>query len=112
MAKACREPQIAGLKVSEKELMRAVVKLAELTGWRVYHTWLSIRSEPGFPDLVLVRPPRLVFAELKSEKGELTPSQQAWLEDLGATKAEVYVWRPSDWDQIVSTLARGPTGES
>ena len=40
-------------------------------GWRVYHVakvkgHLRARTSPGFPDLVMVRAPRLLFAELKA----------------------------------------------
>jgi hypothetical protein len=90
--------------------------------WRWYHTRDSRRSVPGFPDLVLVRPPRLLFVELKTERGKLTADQVAWLEDLEMVSAtfvgrawdppadplpppvEVYVWRPSDRPEIERIL--------
>ena len=56
--------------MTEKELDAAVGKLCRLYGWRRYHTYRSKHSPAGFPDEVLLRPPRLVFAELKSEKGK------------------------------------------
>ena len=68
--------------ISEKAFESQVKHLAKLFGWRYYHTWRSIHSPAGFPDTVMVRPPRLIFAELKSEKGKLTPEQEAWIEDL------------------------------
>ena len=83
--------------ISEKRLQGAIQQAARLTGWMYYHTHRSDRSPPGFPDCVLVRGNRLIFAELKSAKGRLTPPQKGWLEALKATGAEVYVWRPSDW---------------
>lgn len=89
---------------SEKDLQDKIIKLARLLGWRVYHTYDSRRSAHGFPDLVLVRRGRLIFAELKTDKGRITRDQQVWLNDLVATAAEPYVWRPRDWDQIVETL--------
>ena len=57
--------------LSEKEFQHQVCQLARLCGWRIYHVHFSQRSEPGFPDLVLVRE-RVVYAELKSETGEVT----------------------------------------
>jgi hypothetical protein len=63
----------------------------------VYHTHDSRRSEPGFPDLVLVRHERLLFVELKSGKGKLTPAQAQWFGRLSQAGASVRVWRPSDW---------------
>jgi hypothetical protein len=76
-----------------------------LFGWTRYHTFLSVRSAPGFPDLVLVRPPRLIFAELKSETGKVTDAQQAWLALLEACPGcEVYTWRPADLPAIAELL--------
>jgi len=91
-------------KSNETQLQNKILKLARMTGWLSYHTWDSRKSQPGFPDLVLVRRERLVFAELKSEKGKLTPAQVEWNEALKATAAEVYVWRPADW--VDSTIER------
>jgi VRR-NUC domain-containing protein len=73
--------------------------------WLRYHTWLSRHSPAGFPDEVLVRGDRLVFAELKSEKGKLSDEQERWLEALrGVPGVEVYVWRPADVDAIATAL--------
>ena len=90
--------------VSEADFQAQVLQLAKLMRWRCYHTHDSRRSEAGFPDLTLVRGGRLIFAELKAEKGKVTGSQQAWLTDLKDTGAEVYLWRPSDWVDIERIL--------
>lgn len=92
--------------VSEKQFMANVVELATWTGgWRSYHTHDTRRSAPGFPDCVLVRDGRLLFAELKSEKGGLTPAQRAWLGELRRCPGvEVHVWSPSDWPTIENIL--------
>ena len=74
-------------------------------GWMVYHTYDSRRSTAGFPDLVLVKPPVVVFAELKTEKGTPSKAQDEWLEQLGlCTDLSVHLWRPSDWDEIEERL--------
>jgi len=93
------------LPIKESEFEAQVRQLARLYGWLCYHTWRSIHSPAGFPDLVLLRGQRLVFAELKTARGKLTTAQQQWLEALRQTAAEVYVWRPDDWDSIVACLA-------
>jgi len=50
----------------------------------IYHPHYSLGSEPGWPDLTLVRrrDRRLIFAELKSEKGVLSARQAEVLELL------------------------------
>lgn len=85
----------------------------------------------GLPDIIAVRPPRLLFAEIKNEYGKPMPEQEAWLNDLrecvkiittapivkgkplsyyNAKKAgtwilpEIYLWRPSDIEAIVEIL--------
>jgi len=92
--------------VTENELLAAVRQVAWHTGWLTYHTFRSDRSEPGFPDLCMVRDGRVVFAELKSEKGRVTRAQQMWLDALEGTGVEVFVWRPSDLDGIARVLSR------
>jgi hypothetical protein len=96
---------------SEKEFQAAVVRLAESHGWRVYHTHDSRRSEAGFPDLCMVRRGVLVFIELKSEVGLPTAAQKEWLADLElVTGVVVRLWRPSDWNEVV-TLLGGTTND-
>lgn len=71
-------------KNPEAEFQSQVVEYARLNGWRlIYHTWNSERSEPGFPDLVLVRGSELVFAELKAQNGRVSQEQLNW--NLGLT---------------------------
>ena len=90
--------------VTEKEWQAQVEQLARLNRWRVYHPWTSIRSAEGFPDLTLVRPPRLVFLELKRESGKVRIAQEGWLADLAACGHVARVARPSDWDSLVALL--------
>ncbi len=96
------------MSVSEKHFQQQVVELAGYCGWLCYHTHDSRRSAPGFPDLVLVRAPVVLFAELKSESGRLRPAQKGWLEALGRCEvAAARLWRPSDFNDIQATLTKG-----
>ena len=95
--------------MTEKELEGLVKDTAASFGWMRYHTFDSRRSTPGFPDDVLVHPTtgRLLFRELKTEKGAVTEAQTLWLETLHEAKApSASVWRPKDWHsgRIVSEL--------
>ena len=92
--------QILNRTITEKELLEQVKELASLLGWSFYHTYDSRRSNAGFPDLVLARGCRVIFAELKAPKGRLTPEQSAWARVLSSASAgggiEYYMWRPSE----------------
>lgn len=88
---------------SEKVFSGQVVQYLRLMGWRVFHSWISIRSEPGFPDLIAVRPPRLVVIETKALRGKVTAAQHEWLTLFaGVPGVETFVLRPAeqDWQMI------------
>lgn len=40
-----------------------------------------------------------------AEKGKITAEQARWIGALVKARAEVYVWRPSDWPQVERVLA-------
>jgi VRR-NUC domain len=105
----------AHLNPDEASFQSVVVEVARLAGWKVAH-FRAARTAKGWrtpvtadgavwPDLVLVRPPRIAFAELKSDGGKLRPSQSEWLDVLRLLpQVETYLWRPKDWDSLVETL--------
>lgn len=85
--------------------MAGVMELANLCNWRIYHTRDSRGSQPGFPDLVLVKPPQVIFMELKSPTGRTTVAQREWLADLGrCEEVETRLYRPADWPEIENLL--------
>ncbi len=89
----------------EEDFLQQVRAYARLMGFWTYHTRMSRRSDPGWPDLVLCRPPRLLFVELKREGKGATPQQAAWLERLGAVPCvETALWTPADWPEIEDVL--------
>lgn len=92
------------IQQTEKDFCQQVVNLAHLMKWKVYHTWTSIHSQPGFPDLILLRGRQIIVAELKSEKGSLTISQEEWLAAFRSVGVPVYIWRPSMLKQIEEVL--------
>ena len=93
------------LAITEKQFTGQVRDLAETLGWLFYHPWLSMRSAHGWPDVAMVRPPRLILAELKTDTGQPTAAQHEWLSALQECPGvECYLWRPSDMDEIVRIL--------
>ena len=97
--------RVQTIPISEAGFQRQVQQLAQMRGWRVHHNWTEMHSAKGWPDLVLCRGSRLIFAELKSETGKVRPEQETWLADLKLTGNEAYLWRPSDFNEIQEVLA-------
>lgn len=92
--------------IAEKDFQRLIVDLATTFGWEHMHQLRSQGTDPGWPDLVLARPPQLLFVELKRRDGRLSWAQRAWGDTLTACRCDWRVWRPTPdcWDEIVATL--------
>lgn len=99
--------------MTERAFQRQVLAYLALCRWQYIHQrpartakgWrTAIEGHMGFPDIVAVRGPRLVFIELKVGKNKPTPEQEHWLDLLRQTQAEVYLWRPEDWDTILEVM--------
>lgn len=122
-------PAPSARPLSEDAFLEAVVNLAHMYGWicahhsksarKVGERWVSnIKGDKGSPDLVLVRPPRVIFAELKlgsrarNAKGHLaggsyglTPEQKIWLDALRECPGvQVFVWTPGQIEEIALLL--------
>jgi hypothetical protein len=91
--------------MTEDELLNATIYLASLCGWLTTHFRAAktdkgyrtaIMGNKGFPDLVMVRE-RVVYAELKSDKGRMTHDQMEWSRRLIDAGQEWYLWRPAEW---------------
>jgi len=103
---------------AEEVFVAHVVQLAQSNSWLVAHFrpartaqgWrTAMTGDKGFPDIVAARNGVHVFAELKTDKGRVSPEQKSWLAALafvGNARAanHVYLWRPKDWDQIVEVF--------
>lgn len=81
----------------EAKLEQLVRAAAKRNGWLYYHTHDSRRSDPGFPDCVLVRGSDILWRELKKQRGRLSSEQSEWLEKLTAAGQDAGVWRPRNW---------------
>lgn len=82
---------------SEAQFQQAVTDFADLRGWLWWHDVDSRRNKAGFLDLVLLHPRtgQLLFVELKSAKGRVSPDQQRWIDALRRGGHAVHVWRPA-----------------
>ena len=104
--------------MKEADLQKAVIEHAKLLGWRIAHFstsrairdgafYTAQRGNPGFPDLVLLRPPRMIFAELKTQRGRVDFDQATWLNGIELVPGcEQFVWRPADWPDAIDAVLR------
>ena len=104
------------IPITEAQFQRQVTDLATRLGWAWLHVermgndqgrWRTPVSGPlgkGWPDLVLIRGRSLLWVELKGPKGVMTDAQK----DLGIVLNKVapyYVWRPSNFNEILEVLS-------
>lgn len=94
---------------NEREFQTAVCDLATRNGWLVYchpdSRKANVNSIPGFPDLVLAKPRRLILAETKMPKRPVSDDQLIWLTILSSlVLTEVFLWYPEDWPEIERVL--------
>lgn len=105
------QPEDPRLKMAEAELQSAIVELLGFLKYDWYHTRDSRGSNAGFPDLTVWggRHNRLLFAELKTQKGKISAQQADTLRGLANAGQHVYIWRPYDWiTGSVERILRGP----
>lgn len=98
------------LPEDENGFMGYVEQLATVKGWVHFHVLDSKKCDPGWPDLVLMRPPQYLIVELKTNKGRVTPEQKAWLAGLRACGIDTRVWRPRDRDEVLDALGGNTAG--
>lgn len=105
---------------SEAAFQQRVIDLAHANGWLVahfravriaradgsfYHATPVQADGEGFPDLLLLRGPSMVVAELKVGKNTASDRQVVWLDAFRQLGSPSGVWRPADWPKIVETLS-------
>ena len=95
---------VAEESVSEEEFLQNVRQVAQAYGWDTWHVRRSKGSDPGFPDLFMLRNSQAMAWELKSMKGKVTPAQQKCLDAMRKAYIKTAVFRPSDWPTIHKLL--------
>jgi len=99
---------------SEAIFQEQVIQVAATCGWDCHHirpgkygNHYKTDGLKGMPDLILIgqRGQGIIFAELKTRTGKLSPAQEARIVQLLNNGVEVYVWRPADIDRIASRLS-------
>lgn len=98
---------VLGPFFSERQWQEQITDWAARREWLWYHPHRSEHSPAGFPDLVLCRPPRVVYLELKRNRpspGHPTADQQEWLDALRESGQEAWCLWPDDFDLMIELL--------
>ena len=100
--------------MTEDDLLLGVTDALTIAGWTWTHARRSdqarLMGDPGVPDIIAVSEHRrtMLALELKTEKGQPTYGQVAWLRGLQAVRAvDARIVRPADYDALVSTILSG-----
>lgn len=109
-------------EMSETTWQEQFIQLAQGYGWKHLHVrrtigrgkkWVTATNVSGYPDLTLwnQRQKRIIFVELKSEKGVASSEQREVLGELRNSGQEVYILRPSELALAQKILAPQPKPE-
>ena len=101
---------------SEASFQKRVKETAEWFGWMTFSIRqstivsaktgkrVSVVTKAGWPDVVLGKGARVLFREIKTDTGKVSPAQQKWGDLLLRAGCDWDVWRPRDWNEIERTL--------
>ena len=108
------------MEMSERIFQDHVLQLCNLYGWLAHHVppmrynnknalgnnW-GTGGLAGMPDLTLISQNGrgIIYAELKTATGKVSPHQLQVLRTLHRNGAEVYLWRPKDLKDIAKRLS-------
>jgi hypothetical protein len=103
---------------TEKEWQATLVAALEVFGYVVEHTyplltkqgiWRTGSTLKGKPDLIALRPPRLLAIEVKTDRGRLEEAQRAVLSLYALIpNARAWVLRPRDDWSLIQAWMRDP----
>jgi hypothetical protein len=95
----------------EKNLQARIEKHARDFGYSkpfgfFYHTYRSVKSEQGFPDIVMSNGRHLVIAEVKLNSGKVSPHQAQMLNIFAdLLPAHTFLWREEHLPEIYELLS-------
>lgn len=111
--------EVEGLTQTERQFQDEVIDYAHLMGYEIAHfravrvqradgsvyycTPATVDGE-GWPDLVIIKPPKVFFVELKTTKGVVRKRQEHWIEMLSACGLDAGVLRPEGWEELRRNL--------
>jgi hypothetical protein len=98
---------MSAVAIREADFQATIVETARTLGWLIYHTHDSRRSSPGFPDLVLVRPPAGRLRRAEGGARQARVEQQARLSGLREQDSRLSARTAGDTAARLSPAAEG-----
>ena len=101
--------EIMWRQVSEDSLQEQIIECAYLNWWlHSHHPDSRLVKGPGITDLVLLRPPDVIFVEIKKEiRARWYPAQKVWRHGLReCMMVEYWNVKPSTADLLLERLAK------
>lgn len=104
-------------QLSEKQWQKQVEEALDVYGWWWFHVPSNVLVcmrchaknyrgiKRGFPDILAIKPPHILWIELKRERGWLDPDQKRVHEMLRACGQTVLHVRPRDREQLLELIA-------
>lgn len=104
---------------NEADFQGCVIDLFREFGWRVSHNQpartargrMITTGDPGFPDLTCLRPPDLLFLELKHvgawTNPEVREQQYVWINGLQAAGQHAWIVNEGAWPLLVAMARDG-----
>ena len=118
MSRRLTERERLDRTITGGQLTRDIIREARRLGWLAHHSrpglyakggrWATqLSGDAGLPDLVLVRPPEVLFVEVKRQLGDdLSADQARWAAALTRCPGiEFHVVRPSGFETLCRRLA-------
>ena len=98
--------------IGETPFQASIIQMAELRGYRAYHVanvkgQLRNETAVGFQDMIIAGKGMIIFAENKSETGQLSAEQKEWynvISECQCPQVHAKVWRPRHFDEIDELL--------
>jgi hypothetical protein len=67
----------------ETQIKRMIKQYLNYKGWFHFPLTAGLGAYPGAPDMIAIKAGRVVFIEVKTPTGKLSPHQQAFKENIG-----------------------------
>ena len=77
--------------MKEGEILKQVRDYLRWRGWKVYRIQQGLGCHRGMSDLICVKDGKVLFLEIKTPKGKLSPHQEKFRDEI-QDAGNIYLW--------------------